>query len=407
MAEVAVLRSDKELLLKEKSTLEERLKSTPATSAQTSRPADLDRIKNLETERSELQQQLARSQKDLAAAQKGSGSRKVESSSKELAQARKQVETLQAEKDTLRLEKLALEGRLKQTMGSEGAATPAFAAQSSGDLKRVEAERDDLKRRLAAAEKELASRKGKAKPSKDSVKMEREIAELRARVAVLEAKPVPYSAEELALFRKAEPTLPAAASQPPASSTAANATLTTEAQKHFARNEFKEAESKLQKAVQQESTNATALAELAVTQIRQNNLDQAEKNAADAVTAAPDNAFAQQVMGHVKYRQGKYDEALNYMSRAAQLDPQNAETQNFLGVILSKKGMRGPAEAALRKAIQLQPNHGEAHNNLAVIYASQTPPLVELARWHYQKALAAGQPRNSELEKLLEKRASN
>ena len=68
-------------------------------------------------------------------------------------------------------------------------------------------------------------------------------------------------------------------------------------------------------------------------------------------------------------------------------------------------GDRGPAETALRKAIQIDPNYAKAHNNLAVIYVSQNPPLVQLARWHYQKALAAGHERNAELEKLLEKPA--
>ena len=37
-----------------------------------------------------------------------------------------------------------------------------------------------------------------------------------------------------------------------------------------------------------------------------------------------------------------------------------------------------------------------------MIYIVQQPPLVELARWHYQKALAAGNPRNPALEKMLE-----
>jgi len=64
--------------------------------------------------------------------------------------------------------------------------------------------------------------------------------------------------------------------------------------------------------------------------------------------------------------------------------------------------MRGAAETALRKAIQLEPNHASAHHNLAVIYLTQKPPLVELAKWHYQKALANGHPRNSDLEKLLD-----
>ena len=59
----------------------------------------------------------------------------------------------------------------------------------------------------------------------------------------------------------------------------------------------------------------------------------------------------------------------------------------------------------MRKAIQLDPGTANAHNNLAVIYITQRPPLVELARWHYQKALAAGYPPNPDLEKMLERRA--
>ena len=104
----------------------------------------------------------------------------------------------------------------------------------------------------------------------------------------------------------------------------------------------------------------------------------------------------------VKFRQEKYDDALDALSRAAKLDPQNAEVQNYLGITLSNKGMRGPAETALRKAIQLQPGYGAAHQNLAVVYVTQQPPMTELARWHYQKALAGGQPHNADLEKILD-----
>ncbi len=69
--------------------------------------------------------------------------------------------------------------------------------------------------------------------------------------------------------------------------------------------------------------------------------------------------------------------------------------------MLSEKGQRIPAEAAFRKAIQLQPGYAAAHNNLAFVYATQKPPSLALARWHYQKALSAGIARNPELEKLL------
>ena len=108
------------------------------------------------------------------------------------------------------------------------------------------------------------------------------------------------------------------------------------------------------------------------------------------------------MLGQVKLRQEQYGAAVDALSRAAQLNPQEAEIQNFLGIALSHQGLRMPAETALRRAILLEPGYGSAHNNLAVIYLNQNPPMVELARWHYQRALTAGHPRNPELEKALE-----
>ena len=70
---------------------------------------------------------------------------------------------------------------------------------------------------------------------------------------------------------------------------------------------------------------------------------------------------------------------------------------------LSRKGLTKQAESALRKAIQLDPNFPEAHQNLAIVYATQKPPFIELSRWHYKKSLDMGQPKNAELEKILEK----
>ena len=130
-------------------------------------------------------------------------------------------------------------------------------------------------------------------------------------------------------------------------------------------------------------------------------LAEAEKHLTTAVAQNPDDAFNLMKLGYLKLRQEKDDDALNTLGRAAKLDPSNPEIQNYLGVTLSHKGLRVQAETALRKAVQLAPNYADAHNNLAVIYINQTPPLVQLARWHYEKALAAGQPPNPDLEKAL------
>ena len=148
------------------------------------------------------------------------------------------------------------------------------------------------------------------------------------------------------------------------------------------------------------------LANLAAIEMEQGKLDDAEKHIRAAVAQSPADAYNLSILGYLKFRQEKYDEALDALSRAAKLDPQNPEIQNYLGVTLSHKGLGAAAETALRKALQLDPNYAAAHNNLAVIYISQQPPLAELARWHYQKALDAGQPHNPDLEKILADRGA-
>ena len=99
------------------------------------------------------------------------------------------------------------------------------------------------------------------------------------------------------------------------------------------------------------------------------------------------------------------DQAGLTSTTSLRLDP---ETVNLTfdsipsGLVLSQKGMRAAAETAFRKAILIEPGYASAHNNLAVFYATQRPPLIPLARWHYQKALAAGMAHNADLEKMLD-----
>src|SRR5262249_16204012 len=145
-----------------------------------------------------------------------------------------------------------------------------------------------------------------------------------------------------------------------------------------------------------------ALANLAAIQVSEKHFDDAERNVKQALATDPDDSYSLYVMGMVKVNQKNYDDALDVLSHAAKVDPQDAKTQNYLGLVLSEKGMGGPAETALRKAVELQPAYAEAHQNLAVFYLTQQPRYPALARWHYQKALAAGSPKNPELEKMFE-----
>jgi tetratricopeptide (TPR) repeat protein len=154
--------------------------------------------------------------------------------------------------------------------------------------------------------------------------------------------------------------------------------------------------------LKQNEEDVITLANLAVVEMDLNQAESAEKHIARAIELAPEDAFSLGVLGRLRFQQKRFDDALKVLSRAAKLDPQNAEIQNYLGLVLSESGLRPAAESALRRAIQLRPAYGSAHQNLAVVYVTQDPPLVELARYHYGKSLAAGAPQNRDLEKLIE-----
>jgi Tfp pilus assembly protein PilF len=69
--------------------------------------------------------------------------------------------------------------------------------------------------------------------------------------------------------------------------------------------------------------------------------------------------------------------------------------------VLADKGLRSAAETAFRKALASEPDYAEAHYNLAFIYAEEKPPSMEMARWHYRRAVDLGHGKSPELEKLL------
>jgi len=330
---------------------------------------------------------------------------------RQLAQAQGQIAALQSDAEILRLEKIALQNRVKQmnTSGSAAVVRSPNLPEDAEHIKQLERERDDLLKKLEAANKELYGRKGKELGARID-ELSGDIATLRARLEIFEARAVPYSAEELALFKPTAIQLasvdPNAGKKPIKELPADARSLVAEAQRHFSAREFDKAEEKYLEVLRRDDRNVNTLANLAAIQLELNHLDEAEKHLQQALAQSPEDAYVLLRLGDLKFRQEKYDEALDVLSRAAKLDPQNPEIQNFLGVTLSHKGMRGPAESALRRAIQIDPRYGDAHNNLAVIYASQQPPLVELARWHYQKALAAGHPHNAELEKMLDQKSA-
>jgi tetratricopeptide (TPR) repeat protein len=423
-----------------------------------------ERIKQLTLERDALRKQLqtASPAKQLAAlrteneslkkqlaAAKSAGPR--DNLGQQLQATRAELASQKSTNEALRLEKGVLERQLKElaSKADKPAAPPGPADQRRADrteaerIKRLERERDELQKKLNAANQELAKNRPPAKSSKKNPLTARQVEALNARLAVLQARKVPYTPEELALFKEPRriPAPPVQVVNPPKTTTefaVASATkdtpapvatpgkrtepppepkpakksikdlppgaasLVNEAQRAFAARHLDEAENKYLQALKLDEKSVFLLANLATIQLEQNRLSEAEANLKRALVGAPDDAFSLSLYGILKFRQEKLDEAEEALSRAAKIDPQNPETQNYLGITFSQKGLREAAEGALRKAIQLSPSYPSAHYNLAVVYATQRPPFRELARLHYQKAVSAGHPKNPDLEKLFE-----
>lgn len=280
-------------------------------------------------------------------------------------------------------------------------------------IRQLERDRDELTKRLRVLSRQLEDLRRQTANTGPTTTSD-QLAILRARLEAYESRAVPYTPEELALMQQTAGVTGAppntaeikdsrrALRQIPAGA----ATLVSEGQRAFQLRRYDEAERKFAQALQLDERNVDMLTYLAAAQLEQERFPEAEATLQRALAVDPNNADGVSLLGLLRFRQGRFEEAFDLLSRAAQLNPDNPYTQNYLGVTLSQRGQRAAAETALRRAVALDPNYGEAHANLAVVYALARPPALELARYHYQKARALGQPANPDLERRLEPAAA-
>lgn len=193
---------------------------------------------------------------------------------------------------------------------------------------------------------------------------------------------------------------PAAPSAPPQIS-ADLKPLVDEARELFGRQKYEEAAAKYREILKRDPENLFGLSNLAVIRFQQERLEEAEHLLNRALQIAPDDAYSHATIGIIYFKQERIDDAIEELTRALKLNPNNVEAHNYLGIACWKKGWRSAAEQELRRAIEMRPDYADAHYNLAVIYATQKPPFLGLAKFHYRKTLDLGRPRDPNLEKTL------
>lgn len=323
----------------------------------------------------------------------------------DLAAAQAQIAQLKADATENWLEKTALESRIQQLQEASLAGAVENSPDGPPDLpaqvRELKLDRDALLAQLGQANRKLKSRKNESVTEQMDA-LARQIETLRDRVEVDEGETVPYTPQELALFTP-EPLAanPKAEKKSYRKLSGGAAVLVAEAQSYFASRQYGRAAADYEQVLKQDQNNPLALANLASAELEQNQIADADAHIQAALALEPDDPFNLTVLGRVRFSQGNLDGALDALDRAVKLDPQNPQIENFLGVALAQKGLRVQAETAFRKAVQIDPNYGDAHKNLAIMYLSTVPPMVEMARWHYEKALVAGVPANPEIEKML------
>jgi len=288
-------------------------------------------------------------------------------------------------------------------------------------LQQAEQRRDELEKKLAALPPTSSTNEMAAAPSPaatnatpDNPQLAQQLEQLQARIAVLEAGPVPYTPEELALLKRNPASTPAepakAAAQPPPVATHIHSikdlppgasTLWEDALHASMAGKYDMAEQKYTQVLHMDENNVYVLAFLANVQFAAGHLPDCDKSVQRALASDPEDPGSLYLLGLLRYRQDRLDEALDALSLSAKFNPTNPATENFLGCVLADKGFRPAAETAMRKALQSDPDYADAHFNLAVVYAGNQPPSLELARWHYKRAVALGHAKSATLEKLL------
>lgn len=402
--------------------LEARLKEALSVQPAPLDPRELakaeEQIKQLLKEKDLLKVSLDQEREKAKAAQPADSAaleqeRKILAEVKEkLAQQTDLAASLQKENEGLKKQladaKPTLESPSTGDLGQQLKAARATAAALQSSNLDLRAEQILLEARVSDLSRQLPKRgtgtRSSSRPKEPNGQLEFAL----ARLAVYEAKPVPLTPEEAALFRQsdlqasfteANPVKRSVKTLPPGAGPLMEAAL--RAQDNGG---FDDAEKKLLEILRQDERNSYILGTLASVQIEQGRLADAEKSITKALEVDPRDPASLFTMGLVRYHQEKYDAAFDALSLSAALIPDDYRTQYYLGKTLIKKGNRTAAETALRKAVQLRPEWGVAHFDLAMVYATQQPPFKELAQWHYGRATHFGFPRNLDFEKLLEEK---
>ena len=164
---------------------------------------------------------------------------------------------------------------------------------------------------------------------------------------------------------------------------------------------LQEAHDLFSEALQQDAQMMSARLGLAYCAYQMDDLKQARQHVRAVLSQNASQAQAISLRGLLNLQEGKLSAALDDTARAVELEPEDAQLRKFNGIVLQEARRTEQALEEMRAAVRLNPRDGEALLNVAVLLARSEPPQLEEAQRFYERALAAGQEREPNLDALL------
>jgi len=177
--------------------------------------------------------------------------------------------------------------------------------------------------------------------------------------------------------------------------------LSERASQAFAKKDWDTARKCYIEMLRVDPANALTLANLGAVEQQAGNLADAQRFLGNAVAINPSLQQTWLALGLVSLEKGDLYHALSSISRAIHEDPTDARAHSYLAIVVKKLGWLDAAEAELQRAIELNPDSANAHFNLALMYLERKPPALELARRHYERAVALGSAKDELVEEKL------
>lgn len=323
---------------------------------------------------------------------------------KELAEQKSKADELRRENATLTrdLERLTSIRVTPASLSVPEVSSSEVAAAEVARVRRLEREREELERDLQNARAEL-KRRDPSMAEARAQKLAQEVATLTAQVRALEAKPEPYTPEELALFRapqsgaelrpiqvaqatpgapvpnsgstpkpaeSSDSPAPKPASPPngtPAKSAPADAAPPTSSAAATGTNAAPgNAGGPRRRTVSDLPPGAGILAAQAQRAFAQRRLDEAEKAYREILKLDENNVYTLGNLGAILVEKGNLQEAEAFANRALQIDPNDPFSLSLIGMMRFRQQKLDEAFSILSRSAQIDPTNPQTQNYLGI-----------------------------------------